>query len=216
MVENVEDEDVVDSENTDDEGADVSIENSFMALVQFFEATTFETLRPTQPNEARLPEEICEMVLGNASDTKTYNKCLKVSRRFRLICQQRPLVMDNIAFLEPLADDPTLFINKEKEDGIHGPQTLPEFLAVDVSSDRQMGVWFRSGNGGGNPLTCFIVAGNERHRRSFANCESIFKGVVSHFLAQIKPASARYRKLNALHIARKVSQVYLDEISNHF
>ena len=177
VVENVEDEDVVDSENTDDEGADVSIKNSFMALVQFFEATTFETLRPTQPNEARLAEEICEMVLRNVSDTKTYNKCLKVSRGFRLICQQRPLVMDNIAFLEPLADDPTLFINKEKEDGIHGHQTLPEFLAVDVSSDRQMGVLFRSGNGGGNPLTCFIVVGNERHRRSFANCRVEFQGL---------------------------------------
>ena len=49
--------------------------------------------------------------------------------------------MDNITFLEPLADEPALFINGEKEDGIHGPQPLPDFLAVDVSSDRQMGVW---------------------------------------------------------------------------
>lgn len=59
------------------------------------------------------------MVLRNVSDTKTYNTCLKVSRRLRLIRQQRPLVMDNIAFLEPLADEPALFINGEKEDGIH-------------------------------------------------------------------------------------------------
>lgn len=48
VVENVEDEDVVDSEIMDDEGTDVSIKNSFMALVQFFGATTLETLRPTQ------------------------------------------------------------------------------------------------------------------------------------------------------------------------
>ena len=68
VVENVEDEYVVGSEITDDEGMDVSIKNSFMALVQFFEATTLETLRPTQPNEARLPEEICGMVLRNMSD----------------------------------------------------------------------------------------------------------------------------------------------------
>ena len=135
VVENVEDEDVVGSEITDDEGTDVSIKNSFMALVQFFEATTLETLRPTQPNEARLPEEICEIVLRNVSDTKTYNTCLKVSRRFRLICQQRPLVMENIAFLEPLADDPAYSINIEMEDMIHGPQPLPDFLAVDMSSD---------------------------------------------------------------------------------
>ena len=71
VVESVEDEDVVDSEITDDEGTDVSIKNSFMALVQFFEATTLENLRPTQPKEARLPEEICEMVFHNVSDTKT-------------------------------------------------------------------------------------------------------------------------------------------------
>lgn len=175
VVDNGEDEDVVDSEITDDEGTDASIKYSFMALVQFFEATTPDTLRPTQPNEARLPDEICEMVLRNVSDTKIYNTCLKVSRRFRRICQQRPLVMDNIAFLEPLADDPALFINGEKEDGIHGSQPLPDFLTVDVSSDRQMGVWFRSGNSGGNPLTSFIVAGNERHRRPFANCRVDFQ-----------------------------------------
>ena len=177
MVENVEDEDVVGSETTDDEGTDVSIKNSFIALVQFFEATTLKTLRPTQPNEARLPKEICEMVLRNVSDTKTYNTCLKISSRFRLICQQRPLVMDNIAFLEPLADDPAYFINKAKEDVIHGPQPVPDFLAVDVSSDRQMGFWFRSGNGGGNPLTCLIIAGNAQHRRSFANCSVDFQGL---------------------------------------
>ena len=97
---------------------------------------------------------------------------------------------------------------------IHGPQSLPDFLAVDVSSDRQMGVWFRSGNGGGNALTCFIVAGNERHRRPFANCRVDFQGLCVPPPAQTKPASARYLKLNAPHVAHKVSQVYLDVTPN--
>ena len=151
VVVNVDDDNVVDSENADDEGTEVPIKVSFMALIHFFEATTLETLRPTQPNEIRLPEEICEMVLRNVSDTKTYNACLKGFRRFRLICQQRPLVMDKIVFLEPLPDDQALFINQEKEDGIQGPQPLPHFIAVDLSSDRQMGVWFGSGTRGNAP-----------------------------------------------------------------
>ena len=37
-----------------------SIKKSFMAMIQFFEATTRETLRPTQRNEARPPGETCE------------------------------------------------------------------------------------------------------------------------------------------------------------
>ena len=40
-----------------------------------------------------------------------------------------------------------------------------------------MAVWFRSGNDGGNPQTCLIIAGNERHRRSFANCRVDFQGL---------------------------------------
>lgn len=216
VVESVEDGDIVDSDITDDEGTYVSIKNLFIALVQLFEATTTETLRPTQPNEARLPEEICEMVLHNVSDTKTYNTCLKFSRRFRLNCQQRPLVMDNIAFLEPLADEPAFFINGEKEDGIHDPQPLPDFLAVDVSSDRQMGIWVRSGNNGGNPLTYLIVTENERHRRPFANCRVDFQGLSVPPPCADKAGKRKisYRKLNAPHIAHKVSQVYLDATPN--
>ena len=85
--------------------------------------------------------------------------------------------MDNIAFLEPLDDDPTYFINKAKEDVVHGPRPLPDFPAVDVSSDRQMGVWFRSGNGGGKSANMSYIAGNERHRRSFADCRVDSQGL---------------------------------------
>ena len=143
---------------------DASMEKSFMALIQFFEATTLETLRPAQPNEARLPEEVCEMVLRNVSDIKTYNSCLKVSRRFRQICQRRPLIMDNVAFLEPSPDNPASLIAKEEDEVTQGS---PDFLALEVSSDRQMKVWLRSRGGGSDALNCLIVAGNEFNRKTY-------------------------------------------------
>lgn len=158
---------------------DASIENSFMALIQFFEAITLETLRPTQPNEARLPEEICEIVLRNVSDIKTYNSCLKVSRRFRLICQRRSLVMDNIVFLEPLPDNLASSITTDKDNGTQHPPT-PDFLAVEVSSDKQMEVWLRSSDRSNRSpaVTCLVVAGHEFNRKTFvADRNVIFSGL---------------------------------------
>ena len=154
---------------------DASIKKSFMALIQFFEATTLETLRPTQPNEARLPEEICEMVLRNVSDIKTYNSCLKVSRRFRAVCQRRPLIMDTVVFLEPLPDDPASLITKEADETAQDP---PNLLPLEVSSGRQMKVWLRSRGGGSDALTCLIVAGHEVHRKTYVVDRSIvFSGL---------------------------------------
>ncbi|CAD6576770.1 MAG: hypothetical protein ASARMPRED_007875 [Alectoria sarmentosa] len=165
------------------------IKQSFMGLVQFFEATILETLRPTQLNEARLPEEICQMVLRNVSDTKTYNSCLKVSRRFRLMCQQRPLVMDNVVFLEPLPRDQASLLIKEKveksnpqpwrrrNNRVKGPQPLPDFLATELSSARHMDVWFNSGDGNSDGLTCLMVAGCELNRKSFAGHNVRFQGL---------------------------------------
>ena len=182
---------------------DASIKQSFMGLVQFFEATILETLRPTQPNEARLPEEICQMVLRNVSDTKTYNSCLKVSRRFRLMCQQRPLVMDNVVFLEPLPRDPSSLIIKEKveesnpqrrrrtNNRVQGPQPLPDFLAVELSSARHMDVWFNSGDGSNDALVSYIVAGCELNRKSFAGHGVRFQGLCVPIPPEVDEASKR-------------------------
>lgn len=154
-----------------------TIKSSFMALTQFFEATALETLRPTQLNEARLPEEICEMVLRNVSDIETYNSCLRVSRRFRLICQRRPLVMDDVVFLEPLPNDPASSVNKSEEEGTQGSPPASDFLAVEISSGRQMEVWLRSGRGG-DSLTCLIVVGNVWNRKTYIpNCGVRFQGL---------------------------------------
>lgn len=143
-----------------------SIQSSFMALIQFFEATALESLRPTQPNEARLPEEICEMILLNVSDVETYNSCLKVSRRFRLICQRRPLVMDDVVFLEPLPSDPASSVKKDEEEGTQSSPPASDFLAVEVSSGRQMEVWLRSGRVG-DSVTCLVIAGNVWNRKTY-------------------------------------------------
>ena len=171
---------------------DVSIRDTFMALVQFFNTTTLETLRPTRPNEARLPDEICEMILYNVSDAKTYNACLKVSRRFRLICQQRPLVMDNIVFQDPLPKDQALSSIQEKGnvEVRSNPQTPPDFLAVEVSSGRQMDVWLRSENEFSNAPTCFAVAGHEWNRKTVVNQRISFEGL-SIPLASVDDAGER-------------------------
>lgn len=171
------------------------IKNSFVALIQFFEATTLETLRLTQANEARLPEEICEMVLRNVSDIRTYNSCLKVSRRFRRICQQRPLVMDNIVFLEPLPNDPALLIPKGEDKGTQDPLPSPDFLAVEVFSDRQMEVWLHSGGGLGDALECLVVAGYEWNRKTYVANESVrFRGLC---VSTPRADKARKRKRRA-------------------
>ena len=158
---------------------DVSIRSTFMALMQFFEAITLETLRPIQPNEARLPDEICEMVLQNVSDMKTYNSCLKVSRRFRLICQQRPLLTDNIVLLEPLPKEHASLITdeEEKEKTIGSSHPPADFLAVDLSSDRQMEVLLRSGTSRGDALNCRVVAGKEWNRKTYVNHSISFLGL---------------------------------------
>ena len=152
---------------------ETAIQHSFMALLQLFEATTCETLRPTQPNEARLPEEICEMVLRNVSDTKTYDSCMKVSRRFRLICQQRPLVTDNVVLLEvaPKESAPCITENRGKRRRKSLPP--PDFLAVEISSDQQMKVWIGSSDIPGDALTCLVIAGHEWNRKTYVENSTV-------------------------------------------
>ena len=186
--ENEEDQIINDDEEEDDAESieplpirDVSIRATFMALVLFFETTILETLRPIQQNEARLPDEICELVLRNVSDIKTYNSCLKVSRRFRLICQQRTLVMDDLEFLEPLPQDQVTASSPKKKTRDCQPQ--PDFLAMDMASDRRMDVSlrsgnnYRSGNSCGDALTCSVVAGKEWNKKTFANTCIVFQGL---------------------------------------
>lgn len=207
------------------------IKQSFMALVQVFEATIRETLRPTQPNEARLPEEICQKVLRNVSDTKTYNSCLKVSRRFRLICQQRPLIMDNIVVLEPLPRDPASLLNQEKKEKsnpqpwrrrnnrVQGPPLPPDFLAVDLSSARHMDVWSNpddGSNSSSDTLTCLIVAGRELNRKSFAGDGVKFQGLCVPIPPEEDEADKRRMRAAGQPDKHVISGFFFRSCSRHF
>ena len=160
-----------------------ALQNSFMALIQFFEATRLETLRRTQPNEARLLEKICAMILRNVSDAETYSSCLRVSRRFRFMCQQRPLIKDNVVLLEPESSNSASL----SWDPINLART-PDFLAVEVSSGRQMEVMICD-RGYSDRTTCLVVAGSEWNRKTYVpDCKVTFHGLSL-------PAPRRTRKV---------------------
>lgn len=135
---------------------------TFTALVAFFEASIRETLKPTYVDEQGIPTEIYETILSHVGDIHTYNACLKVSRRIRSLCLRRPLVLDNVIFLEPQACE---------EDH------QPIFSAVEVSTNRHMDIsigWRRSPNS----TTCQFIAGSQKNRRAFvADEEMIFEGL---------------------------------------
>ena len=214
---------------------EASIKKSFMGLVHFFEATILETLRPTQPNEARLPEEICQMVLRNVSDIKTYNSCLKASRRFRLMCQERTLVMDNIVLLEPLRRDPASLVVKEKaaksnsrpsvrrKKRVQDPQVPPDFLAVELSSARHMDVWFNPRGGSSEALECVIVAGRDLNRKSCARQGIKFQGLCVHippekdeaFKRRMRAETQGGRDSDSAYWFRSCSRHLLDTDWNH-
>ena len=73
--------------------------------------------------------------------------------------------MDNVAFLEPLPRDRASLLIKEKvkksnpqpwrrmNNRVQGPQPLPDFLAVGLSSAWHMDVWFNLGAGSSDALT---------------------------------------------------------------
>lgn len=145
-----------------------TVYEAFVSLVQFFEDTMLETLKPTTISEQELPTEICEMILGNVSDMQTYNACLKVSRRFRSLCQQRPLVMDDVVFLEPLLDG----TESTSEEEISTPdRSEPDFRAYKISSGRQMDInirFERERKRNDVSTCCLIVVGFDWNRRTFA------------------------------------------------
>ena len=130
-------------------------ERSFLALVQFFEATILETLRPSTMNEGRLPNEIYEIILSNVSDMETHDSCMKVSRQFRHLCQKRPLVMEDVVFVESSSES--------------------DFCAIEVSSGRQMDVNIGSLDQR-HGLDCLIVVGHEWNRKTFKS-SVVFEGL---------------------------------------
>ena len=89
-------------EHVEEDGQVWTTNDTFLALVQFFEATISETLKPTEETSQKLPVEIVENILGHVSDTKTYDACAKVSRTFRELCNKRSLLFDGVLFSDTL------------------------------------------------------------------------------------------------------------------
>ena len=87
--------------------------------------------------------------------------------------------MDNIVFQDPLPKNQASLSIQEKKDKkkTRGPQVPPDFLAVEVSSDRQMAVWLEPGDGHTDALMCYVVAGNEWNRKTFVGQSIRFQGL---------------------------------------
>ena len=81
-------------------------EDTFTSLIAFFEASIRESLKPTNEDGRGIPTEIYETILNHVSDMETFNACLKVSRQIRSLCLRRPLIMENVIFVEPRTDSP--------------------------------------------------------------------------------------------------------------
>ena len=151
-------------------------EDTFYSLIQFFETTALEMLKPTKSGEHIFPVEIWEHILDYVSDVKTFNACTEVSRTLRSVCKQRPLVMDDLVFLKPPIQN-SIIDNQEKS--TTGKHAKTDFRALQLSSGQQMGISICSGQQAGNSGTaCRIVVGSEKNRKSFCiDCPILLQGL---------------------------------------
>ena len=150
-------------------------EDTFNSLVQFFEATALEKLKPTKTGEQIVPVEIWEHILDYVSDVKTFHACTMVSRTLRSLCNQRPLVMDDLVFLKPRIDNPII---NDEEENITSKHAKTDFRALQLSSGQQMGIKICSEQTENNGTACRIVVGSEKNRKSFCtDCPILLEGL---------------------------------------
>ena len=151
---------------------------TFGSLINFFEATILESLKPIGADGQGYPTEIYEMILRHVSDRQTYNACLKVSRQVRSLCLQRPLIMDNVLLIEPPSH-----VSTPLEDQADGKQqSRPELCAVEMSSNQQMDINIRmfhhTYDSDRSESTSFeIVAGSDWDRKSFCRSSITLRGL---------------------------------------
>ncbi|KAL9038774.1 MAG: hypothetical protein Q9180_002929 [Flavoplaca navasiana] len=100
---------------------------SFLALVDFFDGLVTKSLTPS--NKPALPSEIIELILENVQDVTTFNACRKVSNTFRVLCNKRPLVFDNVIITKLKPGCPTVM--RKTEDPIPPVLALWNYLLVD-------------------------------------------------------------------------------------
>ncbi|KAL9023555.1 MAG: hypothetical protein Q9196_007131 [Gyalolechia fulgens] len=143
--------------------------DTFLALVQFFEATIRETLKPTDESSQKLPVEIVENILGHVSDKKTYDACAKVSRTFRELCSKLCLLFDGVLF------DDTL---QGEEAKLPPNVSQSEYRAVETESGRQMDVEIRPWEKYGEDSNYKFVVGPEKNRKLYCpDCPLYIKGL---------------------------------------
>ena len=75
-------------------------EQSFAALIHLFEAAARQNLCFSSTcNQGRLPVELYRGINRMIQDPTTHQSCMNVSRIFRDICQERPVIADGIILL---------------------------------------------------------------------------------------------------------------------
>ena len=151
-----------------------TIQKTFLSLVNLFESTALDQLKPTDDNGGKLPIEIITMILNAVSDIETYNACREVSRGFRTICDQRPLLMDDVA----LRQHPLNFPAKEEEMNTNPSKENSGFHALEISTGRPMEFKVIFGYRHAEETGCQVVVGSEWNRKSFAaHCPINFAGL---------------------------------------
>lgn len=131
------------------------VETTFLRLVNFFDSTAITASIPVRLSACSIPAEILSIILGFVSDTKTFLACTNVSRVFRDLFKQRPLIMDNVILTAPSESS-----------------TDMEFRATVLSSGQQMHISFSS-NGRGDRDTYRYLIGSQSNRKTASRSFSI-------------------------------------------
>ena len=150
---------------------------NFASLIAFFEAMALESLTPRNNCNQHFPVEICDMILSYVSDIKTHIACAKVSRYFRSLSHRRPVLVDDVMLVEP--QPPNILSSNPVEKRSQHQWSKYTFRALNVSSGVETNVSLQRKEST-TATTCFMVAGNERDRRSFLQDHPIrFEGLIT-------------------------------------
>ncbi|KAL8789413.1 MAG: hypothetical protein Q9213_001170 [Squamulea squamosa] len=143
----------------------------FLCLVNFFDATAFGTPISSTPYGRKLPVEIMRMILQYVADMETYNACLKVSRTFRSICNERPLIMDDVVLMDPVPTT-TAFSSYGQAYEVEEP-VLHDFRAMVLSSGKLMDVELRRQQEENDSFAYRYIIGTDFNRRTMSGAFAI-------------------------------------------
>ena len=124
------------------------VETSFLQLVNFLDSTAIASSISVGSSAYSIPPEVLSLILGFVCDTQTFIACAKVSRVFREMCQQRPLILDDVVLTAPSESS-----------------TDTDFRAVILSSGQQMPISFSSKDRGDQDIYRYLV-GSHRNRKT--------------------------------------------------